>query len=69
MNSATPKAKWYVDLIKRYEDLAKRNRISEEAKHEMWDLLLAIAREQYMSGNRSGIRWARKQNIARAAYV
>jgi len=68
MNNTAPKAKWYSDLIQRYESLTKRNQISGEAKHEMWDLLLAIAREQYMSGNRSGIRWARKQNVARTSY-
>jgi len=35
--------------------------LPNEVGAEIKTLLLTIAKEQYMAGNRSGIRWAREQ--------
>jgi len=55
------KAKWYVDLCNRFEALMHNLGLPEEVGVEIKTFLLAVAKEQYMAGNRSGIRWAREQ--------
>jgi hypothetical protein len=60
-----PKAKWYTELMDRFERLMSTQGIPENPAREIKQLVLAVAREQYMAGNRSGIRWAREQAEAR----
>ena len=62
-----PNAKWYVELMERYLRLSEKLGLPEDVMSEMKVFLLEIAREQYMAGNRSGIRWAREQGLAPAA--
>jgi len=56
-----PNAKWYVDLMERYRGLISKFGMPEDLASELKVFLLEVAREQYMAGNRSGIRWAREQ--------
>ncbi len=62
-----PKAKWYIELSERYRKLSERLGLSEDTTSEIKVFLLEISREQYMAGNRSGIRWAREQNLTAVA--
>ena len=59
-----PNAKWYVDLCNRFEALMHNLGIPSEPSAKIKNLLIEIAKEQYMAGNRSGIRWAREQAAA-----
>jgi hypothetical protein len=61
MTIKNPEAKWYVDLCKQFEEMARRFKIGEEAASELKVFILETARNQYLAGNRSGIRWAREQ--------
>jgi len=56
-----PKAKWYIELLERLGSLTEKYSIPEDIESEFKVLLLEVAREQYMTGNRSGIAWARKK--------
>lgn len=56
-----PKATWYRTLVERFNVIVERHALPESAASDMKALLLDVAREQYMSGNKSGIRWARLQ--------
>jgi hypothetical protein len=56
-----PKAKWYVELSDRFNTMSEKLGIAEEVANEFKVLLLETARNQYLAGNRSGIRWAREQ--------
>ena len=62
-----PQAKWYIDLMERFKTLTQKFAIPEDTASEFKLFLLEVAREQYMAGNRSGIRWAREQTEAKAA--
>ncbi len=54
-----PNASWYVTLMNRFERLMESVGVTEDAAAEIKTFMLTVAREQYMSGNKSGIRWAR----------
>jgi hypothetical protein len=54
-------AKWYVDLCNRFTALMHNLGLPEQTTSQIKNLLVEIAKEQYMAGNRSGIRWAREQ--------
>ena len=56
-----PKAKWYVELMQKFENLMQALGIPENASNEIKTFILEISREQYMAGNKSGIRWQRVQ--------
>lgn len=56
-----PQAKWYVDLMEKFNTLMKKFSAPEDLADEFRVLLLETARSQYMAGNNSGIRWAREQ--------
>lgn len=56
-----PKAKWYLELMDRFNLLVEKLAVSEDVASEFKVLLLETAKEQYMAGNRSGIAWIRKQ--------
>lgn len=57
-------ARWYTELTERFETLMEQLGIDEDTGSEIKLFLLQIARDQYMAGNRSGIRWARTQSAA-----
>lgn len=59
-------AKWYIDLCTELEQLMEALEVSEEGASEIKTFMLEVARNQYLAGNRSGIRWAREQAQATA---
>ncbi len=57
-----PQAKWYLDLSSRFEELVGNLEIDEDQASELKIFVLQVAKDQYMAGNRSGIKWARQQS-------
>lgn len=55
------KQPWFVNLIARFQQLADRIDMPDEATAEIRQFMIEIAKEQYLAGNRSGIAWIRKQ--------
>jgi hypothetical protein len=55
-------AKWYLELCADLESLLEALEVSEEGGEEIKTFMLEVARNQYLAGNRSGIRWAREQS-------
>lgn len=66
MNNSTPKAKWYTELLHRFNELVQRTGLPEDVASEVKILLFEIAKEQYLAGNRSGIAWLRKQQAMKS---
>lgn len=62
-----PLAKWYVDLCSELDVLLESLEVGEDAAEEIKTFTLEIARNQYLAGNRSGIRWAREQSQQKVA--
>lgn len=61
MKNTTIKATWFVDLENEANTLFNELQITdEETKDKIFGLLLQTARNQYLAGNRAGIRWARE---------
>lgn len=54
-------ARWYIELCNEMEALFEQLGLSEEGAEELKTFILEVARNQYLAGNRSGIRWARQQ--------
>lgn len=52
-------AKWYVDLTASANSFAEELGLDDYATKKLRDLLMTKGKEQYMAGNKSGIRWAR----------
>jgi hypothetical protein len=52
-------AKWYVDLAASANALAEELGLDDFASQKLRDLLITKGKEQFMAGNRSGIKWAR----------
>lgn len=61
MRIKNPEAKWYVELCNQFEEMTRKFSIKDDAASELKVFVLEIARNQYLAGNRSGIRWAREQ--------
>ena len=59
-------AKWYIDLCTELDALLEGLEVHEEGIEEVKTFVLELARNQYLAGNRSGIRWAREQAHASA---
>ena len=55
------RAKWYVTLVESVNTMAEELGLSDHATAKLRDFVITKAKEQYMAGNRSGIRWMRKQ--------
>ena len=56
-----PKTKWYENLISSINNLAEEFGLDDPQAQRFRDFMIGIARDQYKSGNRSGIRWAHEQ--------
>ncbi len=57
-----PQAKWYLDLSSRFEELVSNLEIDDDQASELKIFVLQVAKDQYLAGNRSGIKWARSQS-------
>jgi hypothetical protein len=51
--------KWYVDLAASANTFAEELGLDDFATKKLRDIMITKGKEQYMAGNRSGIRWAR----------
>lgn len=59
---------WHVKITERFDSLIERLAIPDDIAQEIKAFLFEVAKEQYKSGNSSGIRWfAEKHNIPRQA--
>lgn len=52
-------AKWYVDLATSANSLGEELGLDEHGTQKLRDLLINKGKEQFLAGNRSGIKWAR----------
>lgn len=50
---------WFQKLMNRFESLMHQLDVPDEVVPEIRAFLMQVAKEQYLSGNNSGIRWAR----------
>lgn len=57
----TLKQKWYDILEDRYNALMVKFDMPEDIAHEIYSFITEVAREQYKSGNKSGISWLLKK--------
>ena len=55
------KKTWLEKLTERFDALMAKFDMPEDIRHELESFVLAVAKEQYTSGNKSGISWLRKQ--------
>ena len=59
-----PKKTWYDVLEERYNTLMIKFDMPEDISHEIYSFVTDIAKEQFRTGNKSGIAWIlRKQAI------
>lgn len=61
MQVKNPQAKWYIDLSSKFASLMQNLGMPDDVAQEIKTFMLTVARDQYMAGNKSGIRWARTQ--------
>lgn len=61
MEDKYTKQQWYITLNQTFTDLMHRLGIPDDPASEIKVFLLETARNQYLAGNRSGIKWARQQ--------
>ncbi|HLD18051.1 MAG TPA: hypothetical protein VJB99_03165 [Patescibacteria group bacterium] len=62
--------KWYNTLITECNTLGEKFGLDDPGTSELRDFVTRIAKEQYQSGNKSGIRWAyRKMGAQTGATV
>ncbi|MFH1236054.1 MAG: hypothetical protein V1685_03910 [Parcubacteria group bacterium] len=59
-------AKWYVELVSKVRELCEEIGLDDAAESKVRELMIEKAKDQYMAGNRSGIRWARQQASGKA---
>lgn len=55
------KRSWVEKLTERFQNLMSKYDMPEDINHEIESFMLAVAKEQYLAGNRGGIAWLRKQ--------
>ena len=55
------KKTWYDILEERYNALMVKFDMPEDIAHEIFSFIDSVAREQYKSGNKSGISWLLKK--------
>ncbi|MDA0208257.1 MAG: hypothetical protein O3B64_02515 [bacterium] len=61
VNTKNPRAKWYIELMEKFGNLVELHALPDEVAEAVKSLLLGVARDQYMAGNKSGIRWMREK--------
>lgn len=60
-NNNQDKRNWVEKLTERFQNLMSKYDMPEDISHEIESFMLAVAKEQYIAGNRGGIAWLRKQ--------
>lgn len=61
------KKKWYEVLEDRFNALTLKFDLPEDMAHEIYSFVLETAREQFKSGNKSGISWILRKQAEDAA--
>jgi hypothetical protein len=56
-----PKKTWYDVLEDRFNTLMVKFDMPEDISHEIYSFVTEVAKEQYKSGNKSGISWLLKK--------
>lgn len=55
------KKNWMETLQDNFQALMRKYDMPEDIENELYAFVLTIAREQYKTGNKSGISWLRRQ--------
>ncbi|HRH32195.1 MAG TPA: hypothetical protein PLK06_02625 [bacterium] len=55
------KKSWLDKLSERFDALMTKFDMPEDIRHEIETFMLSVAKEQYLTGNKAGISWLRKQ--------
>lgn len=55
------KKSWLDKLSDRFDALMTKFDMPEDIRHEIETFMLSVAKEQYLTGNKAGISWLRKQ--------
>lgn len=58
--------KWYEGLITECNGLGEKFGLDDPSTSELRDFVVRIARDQYRTGNRSGIKWVYRKMGAQA---
>lgn len=59
--NTTDKKSWLDKLSERFDALMTKFDMPEDIRHEIETFMLSVAKEQYLTGNKAGISWLRKQ--------
>ena len=65
----TQQPRWYLELVNAFDQIADSLGLGGTEKDELRAFMVDKCKEQYMNGNRSGIKWARTQSGARVQAV
>lgn len=57
-----------MELMDKFDNLMERIGMPEDVSNEVKTFILGVAKEQYLAGNRSGIRWARMNPVNSPSY-
>ncbi|MFA6018152.1 MAG: hypothetical protein WC776_03135 [Patescibacteria group bacterium] len=60
---------WYSILMDTFHSLMKKHDMPEDIANELESFILTVAKEQFRSGNKSGIAWTHKQYALKNAGV
>lgn len=60
-------ANWYVSMMEKFDLIVGKHAIPQEISSDLQSLFVETAREQYKSGNKSGISWLLKEQAKKAA--
>lgn len=68
-SSQTEKRSWLDKLTDRFDALMVKFDMPEDIRHEIESFMLSVAKEQYLTGNKAGISWLRKQVGAKPGQI
>lgn len=55
------KKSWLDKISDRFDALMVKFDMPEDIRHEIETFMLSVAKEQYLTGNKAGISWLRRQ--------
>ncbi|HAL49977.1 MAG: hypothetical protein UU40_C0019G0002 [Candidatus Uhrbacteria bacterium GW2011_GWD2_41_121] len=59
MTDTATRSKWVTELNNRIQTIVHNLGLNTDLGAHMKEFVFQVAREQYMAGNKNGIRWAR----------
>lgn len=60
-------ANWYVTMMEKFDLMMNKHDIPEEISSDLQSLFVETAREQFKTGNKSGISWLLREQAKKAA--